>query len=207
MSRRRKVTVGFAVLLVLAGITVWLLRPDRLAQIDSFAECVKAGFPVQETQPPTCNDGRQTYAGPAGTPLPTMEPIQDLDYQVLVEGDSEGTYPAKNQLITTAAAWQAFWKEVHRSISPLPNLIPVDFSQNDVIALNMGPQPTDGYSIRLLSLVTSGGQVTASVQLRQPGKDCRLPTKATGPYYLAMVPKISAPLKYSLTTVTRNCGG
>lgn len=204
---RRKLLIALIILAALITVGVVLFNPIRLALIDSFAECAKAGFPVEQTDPPTCDDGRQTFTGPKGTPLPSMAPVEELEFQVLVEGDSRGTYPAKSQLITSQAQWQNYWLQVHKALSPLPNLIPVDFSKNDVIALNMGPEPTDGYSLSLLSLVSSGQEVTASVQLRQPGQNCGLPPKSTGPYYIALVPKLAASLKFDTATVTHKCSG
>jgi hypothetical protein len=202
---RRKVLIIIAVLALLL-IGGWIIfGPGYFARIDSFKECSNAGYPVSDTNPPTCNDGAKTFVGPLGTPEPPAVAYQTIDFQVLVEGDSQGSYPAKNQLITSQAAWQSFWVSVHRQLPATPNLIPVDFRKNDVIALTLGSKPTDGYTVRLLSLVNAGADFKADVQVRTPGKGCVLPTKATGPYYMAMVPKITGKLNFQVSTVTHDC--
>ena len=202
--KRKFLIILAAAFLAVTG--VWIIfGPGYFARLDSFKECANAGFPVTDTNPPTCNDGSKTFVGPLGTPEPSAVAYQTIDFQVLVEGDSQGTYPAKNQLITSQAAWQSFWIQVHRQLPATPNLIPVDFSKYDVVALTLGPKPTDGYTVRLLSLSAAGADFTADVQIREPAQSCKLPAKATGPYYLAQVPKVTGHLKFQVNTVAHTC--
>ena len=203
MRRKTLIILALIILVILGG---WIIfGPGYFARIDSFKECANAGFPVTDTNPPTCNDGDKTFVGPLGTPLPAAQAYQTIEFQTLVEGDSKGTYPAKNQLITSQAAWQSFWTAVHRQLPVMPNILPVDFSKNDVIAVTLGPKPTDGYTVRLLSLSTTGQQFKADIQVGMPGKGCNLPAHATGPYHLVMVPKITGPLTYEVNTVAHDC--
>lgn len=201
----RKALIALSLLVIIIGLAFWLAHPARVADIDSFAACVKAGFPVSDTNPPTCDDGHQTYTGPLGSPGPSAQPLETLDYSILVEGDSKGAYPAKNQLITTQAQWQSFWREVHTGLPSTPPLIPVDFGKYSVIALTMGPEPTQSYSIRMLSIGRSAQATVVDVELREPAQDCKLPALKTDPYFLAQVPKLDQPPRFETSTATRSC--
>lgn len=49
------------------GVVIWLawLGPERAQSIDSYGKCVKAGNPIQESDPPVCvtKDGKR-FIGP-----------------------------------------------------------------------------------------------------------------------------------------------
>lgn len=199
------IVAGIVAVLIIAFIIIF--HPGTSAAVDSYKECVSAGYPVTSTNPPVCNDGHKNFVGPLASQAPVVEEnIQTLDYTILVEGDSKGVYPAKNQVITSQAAWQSFWRAVHSKLPSLPPLLPVDFSKNDVIALTMGVEPTGSYSIHMLSLVQNGQSYQAVVEYRQPGPDCKLPTLKTDPYFLASVPKLHGPVAFETSTATNNCG-
>lgn len=81
MNSRRTV-VGLIVALVIAVVVIAFLSWDRLRgdddetiAITSFQECVDAGFPVAESDPPQCRtDEGQLFIGPRSAPEPGPEP-------------------------------------------------------------------------------------------------------------------------------------
>lgn len=72
-DERKKLRLAYMALIAAAlvglGIVVWLawIRPaQQSADITSFEECVDAGYPVQESEPPVCvtPDGTR-FTGPS----------------------------------------------------------------------------------------------------------------------------------------------
>lgn len=86
MNSRRTV-VGLIIALIIAVVVIAVLSWDRLrgdeddtVAIASFQECVDAGFPVMESDPPQCRtDDGQLFIGPRATPSPepTTSPTEE----------------------------------------------------------------------------------------------------------------------------------
>jgi PrcB C-terminal len=194
-----------AALLVVALLCTWQFSPRTTTPIDSYASCATAGYPVTDTSPATCSDGTHAFVGPTQAPAPSEAPVTSLSYQILVDGDPGGTYPRTQQVITTQTDWVKYWSAVHAALPTLPPLLPVDFSQNQVIALNEGPEPTNGYSLSVTSVSDSSSGTTVQVTRTTPVPACHPAQVPSNRYLLVLTPKLTAPVSFDITNIPRNC--
>jgi hypothetical protein len=183
----------------------WLLRAYLTHPIDSFQACAEAGYPVRESDPPTCSDGTHTFVGPRGASAGSTAPATTIDYELLVDGDSLGDYAHMQEHITNQADWQAYWRRIHADAGTLPPIIPVDFKVSDVVALSQGQQSSGGYNIRVTGIATSSAGTAVSVTETAPGKNCIVTTAFTNPYYIVKTPKLTEPVSFRITAEEHDC--
>jgi hypothetical protein len=198
-------TYMFAGLLLLVPLSAWLLRGQFTERIDSYAACAEAGYPIAETYPPTCSDGRHTFLGPPSTVGPLSAEETSVPFQLLVEGDSGGNYPQRQEVITTIADWQHYWQTVHAGLASVPPILPVDFASSNVVALSEGPQLTSGYNLKVTSVVTSASGTTVGVTESIPTITCQVTQTSTNRYFIAKTDKLTPPVSFRITTDHRHC--
>jgi len=202
-TRRRLIALVAAGLgLWLAG---WLLRGHPTTLIDSYDRCADAGYPVTDTNPPACTAGATTFLGARATPSPSPPPAVSQAFNILVQGDSGGRYPKGQQIITTPAAWSAYWRDVHSHLSPVPPLPAIDFAAYDVIVLSEGPQATGGYSLKVTGITTSAAGSVINITDSIPTITCRVVLAASNRYFIARTAKLTPPVSFRITTTHRRC--
>lgn len=202
LQRRHIITAG-VILMALLG--AWLLRANLTAQIDSYEQCSRQGYPIRESNPPTCSDGRHTYLGPYITPPPSVEPLTTQEFDLLVNGDSGGSYPRQFRVINNQAEWDRFWVKIHAGLSTMPPLLPVDFADHDVVALSEGPKMTGGYSLKVTGI--SSGQAGTTVHITEsiPTIGCTVTQSVTNRYLIVRTNKLPEPVNFRTTTGNRRC--
>jgi hypothetical protein len=199
---QRLITLAGLAVVVLAG--AWLFEAKFTTPVDSYAACVKAGYPISDTQPPICSDGRHTYSGPRPTPAASVAPADSVAFDLLVDGDSRSQYPKQQEHITTEAGWEAYWGRIHAAVSP-PPLLPVDFRTQDVVALSEGVQTTSGYSLRITSIDRSAAGSSVRVTEMVPTISCPVTQTQTNRYYIVRTEKLTEPVSFRITTEKRHC--
>ncbi len=188
-----------------AAIVVWIARPIETAPIDSYARCAAAGNPITQTDPPVCVIGAEHFVGPASSPTATAPPTNAQPFDLLVAGDSRGAYPRRQEAITSQGAWEQYWRTVHASISPLPPLLPVDFTTSEVLAVSQGRQPNGGYDVKITNIMTSATGTVVDVVETSPAATCHAPAVPTDPYMIVRTIKLPEPVIFRLTTQKRSC--
>lgn len=196
-ARNQQLLVGLVPisLAILAG-ALWPSHPTRVTNFD---QCSAAGFPIQESQPEVCSAYGHSYVGPddgSAVAAAAGGVVQTLPFEVMVEGDSRGNYPKGQEVIRTQSAWQSYWAAVHEAVSPLPPLLPVDFTKYDVIALSAGVVATNGYSLQIggVNIKDGAAQIVAHETL--PGISCVVKPVKTNPYYIVRVAKLPAKVTF-----------
>jgi hypothetical protein len=202
---RRPRTYMFAGLALLVPLCAWLLRAQLTERIDSYSACANAGYPVTQTYPPTCSDGRHTYLGPPSNAAPLSAAQSSVEFQLLVQGDSGGSYPKRQEVLTTAPEWQKYWQAVHAGLPSMPPILPVDFGTSSVIALSEGQQRTNGYNLQVTSVVTGTSGTTIGVTESIPTITCQVAQAETNRYYIAKTAKLTPPVSFRITTDHRHC--
>ncbi len=61
MKKKIIITLSISLIIILAGIIIIFLSKPSQEKIISFEQCVNLGFPVIETYPQQCNDGKTTW--------------------------------------------------------------------------------------------------------------------------------------------------
>ncbi|HVQ44515.1 MAG TPA: protease complex subunit PrcB family protein [Candidatus Saccharimonadia bacterium] len=176
------------------------------ARIDSYAACVAAGRPAAQTTPPTCRDGRHTFVGPTPSTAPQRPAATRAAFDILVDGDTRVALPARGQAhIADHADWQAYWRTTHAGLATLPPLIPVDFAQADVIGASLGPMPTTGYGLKVISIQTTPAGSTVHLSEITPTITCAVAQTVTNRYLIVRTTKLPQPVNFQISTDRRSC--
>jgi hypothetical protein len=202
--RHHHLLAAVIVLVAVAGVSAALIHALDTEPIDSYERCAADGNPIAESYPPVCYYHGHAFRGP-GTIQPLPSPMVSQEFTLLVEGDSHGAYPAKEDFITTQATWQAYWRTVHAGLASQPPLLPVDFTANDVIAISEGKQMTSGYDLAITSITTGeAGSVVAYTE-STPTIGCTVAQVITNRYLIVKTSKLTAPVSFRKTPVKRQC--
>lgn len=197
------VLIGTGLILILLA---WLVRPGGTSPLDSFTQCALAGYSVSDTNPPICAAAREVYLGPVASPTPAQIQLTTQNFELLVDGDSQSNYPRGWQVITTQAGWVKYWSQIHAALPSLPPLLPVDFSQLDVIALSEGHEPTSGYSLKITGIAAGPSGSVVDISESVPTITCSVtPNPPTNRYYIVDTAKLPAPVSFKLTPEPRHC--
>lgn len=205
MQLRRKRVIVIVGIVLIFGLLCWLLQAGLTDPIDSYTSCATAGYQTFDTNPLSCSDGEHTFLGPYLSPLPSEPPVNSVGFQILVDGDSKGKYPQSQVVITNEADWVNYWDHVHAWLPQIPPLLPVDFSQYNVVAVNLGQEATSGYGDEVTEVTTSSVGTVVDVNETVPDTKCKVQSVDTNPYYIVETPVLPTPVSFRITTTKREC--
>ncbi len=103
----------------------------------------------------------------------------------LDRGTMSGIDNPAQQVVRTAAEWQALWAR-HESAKPLP---PVDFSKEMVVAVLLGMRPSGGWDVEVVGVEPGADGLRVKYAVRRPGPDDVAAAVITSPYHFVKVPK------------------
>jgi hypothetical protein len=191
----------------LAAVALTLaFASGRTAQLDSYAACAEAGYPVTDSNPPLCRAGRLNFTGTLRPPEASAPPVSVQALEILVNGDTATSLPAAHQvLINSQAEWQTYWQQAHAGIKPLPPLIPVDFSTASVLAAGLGPKPTGGYSLRFTGVTSGPSGTIAGFTESSPSAGCATTQAVSNRYTVVRTAKLAPPVSFRVTSVKHSC--
>ena len=195
-----------ALSLVVVSLLAIAVRAGTTAQIGSYADCIEAGNPVIDTNPPICRDGSLNFTG-APTPAPKqLAPDINVPFELLVDGDTRAAAPAHRQdFINSQAQWQTYWRQVHASLATLPPLIPVDFSTSSVAAVSLGERSTTGFGLKITGITESDVGTTVDLTESTPTITCSVSQTTTNRYVIVRTAKLTEPVSFRVTTEKRHC--
>ena len=203
--REQKIAGGLlATVIVVTVVASFLFRGTPAAPIASFAQCAQAGFVVSDTNPPACSDGHRSFVGPAA-PVKSLAPGTTLPFELMVEGDSGGNYPAGQQVISSQSAWQHYWVQVHSGLRSIPPILPVDFNTSDIIALSSGREVTNGYNLKVTAVMGSATGTAVDVTFTIPTISCKVANTSSNRYFIAKTQKLTQPVSFRITTEYHKC--
>jgi hypothetical protein len=204
IRHHRRIIIAFG-LAVTLGMLLWPLFGRPTERIDSYNRCAEDGNPVTETNPPICTYGGHGFIGPLIVPKQSTLPTTQVPFEILVDADSHGTYPQHQEVITTLAAWQRYWRTVHASLPKIPPILPVNFATSNVIALSEGRQSTDGYALKVTNVSTSSAGTTINVTESIPTITCVVAPVVTDRYFIIRTAKLPAPVTFDISSVRHHC--
>lgn len=205
--RQRNTALGMLLgVVVVSALATVLFRGTPAPAIASFAQCAQAGYVVSDTNPPACSDGRHAFVGPATAAADASSaPGQSLPFELMVEGNSGGNYPQRQELIVSQSDWERYWKQVHAGLHSTPPILPVDFSASNVVALSNGQTPTTGYNLKITSITSSANGSVVDYTLTVPTITCKVAVTPSDRYFIARTPKLTPPVSFRLTTTYHRC--
>jgi hypothetical protein len=125
-------------------------------------------------------------SAPPKPPAPPMVPT------TIDKGDQSNVEDAKQVVLRTEAAWEAFWKQ-HAPDRKRPA---VDFPTQMVVGLFMGSRPTAGYSIAIVSTIQANGVLTVRYREVLPPRDAITAQVITSPFDLVAVPAFAGDVRF-----------
>lgn len=206
LRQRKWLTVSIIIAIIVIIGCWWLYGRGTARTISSFAECAEAGYPVTESNPPLCRYGNRTFLGPERPETTPSAAISNIDFDILVDGDTHQDIPAHGQaFINTPAEWQAYWRSVHAGLATLPPLIPVDFADTSVVAVSLGAQATSGYGLKITTITADEAGATVNVTETAPTITCTVAQVTTNRYLIVRTAKLTPPVKFRITPDKRHC--
>ncbi len=164
---RRSVDSGKKTPVLLSGKTVQLLAEPESGGT-SIEPVPKAGISHPEGASPP-----QTFAPGS--------------WSGLYGGAEEGTLT-----ISDAKTWANLWNGLSRQPSPA-----LDFSQQQIVGVFIGPQPTGGFSVEITPAVTVlPTAVVVRYRVRSPAAGRTPPEGATSPYALRAIGRTDLPVRF-----------
>jgi len=133
---------------------------------------------------------KPSYEAPTAAGAVTVEPYADGQYAI-------GMDTRKNFRIQSQEELDHIWTLIHGN--ERPSLPPVDFSKNEVLAVFDGTHTTGGYQIKITEVVDSELTRTVHIEHLRPDDSCPVPSVATSPYALVVVPKMRDALRLTHT--------
>jgi hypothetical protein len=199
-----QVLLGSGLLVMVAGLV--LFKAAYTEPIDSYTKCADAGYPIETSDPPVCRAGRHYFTGPraAATPDPAAG-ASAAAFELLVDGDSHGTYPRQEEVIRDQASWQRYWARIHAATGTVPPLIPINFATSDVIAISQGSQPTAGYSYRVTGITTGPAGTAVNITEVTPTITCHVAQMQSNRYFIVGTTKLPEPVIFRTTRDYRRC--
>ncbi len=127
----------------------------------------------------------------AGTP-PADGPT--AAFETIELGDQSGISLEEPQVfrIDSASGWEEFWSRHGADQTPLPDLPPVDFSREMVIAVVDRGEPSGGYRFGITNIAESDGDLVVAVSKQVPGADCIVAAVVTHPFHIVRLAKSDA---------------
>ena len=112
-----------------------------------------------------------------------------------------------NIVARTEGELEVLWDTIYAGQSPRPSPPAIDFNQHIVVARAMGVRPTGGFTVTLTGLLRQSGEYVVQVRETAPGPDCGVTLAQTSPIDVATIARHDDPIKFAVSTATRNCGG
>lgn len=181
-----------------------LLYGTKTEALDSFANCAEAGYPVTDSNPPVCRDGKYYVTGPPASTLPAATAVQSVPFDLLVSAETGTDTPRQQVVIRTQAAWSSWWGKVHAGLN-IPPLIPVDFATHSVVMIIGGPKETAGYGYKITAVSLGKRSSVIDTVESIPTLSCLVIPKRTNRYYIVRTIKLPDPVVFRNTEDRRHC--
>lgn len=117
-----------------------------------------------------------------------------------------GVMQAENLVIRDAAAWSDLWQQIHATVTPMPPVPAVDFSQEMVVASALGSKSSGGYNVLLTDAARDTSGVVVAVQVTSPGAHCAVTQALTQPIDIARLVKTDGAVRFAATQHPVDCG-
>lgn len=144
--------------------------------------------------------------GPASAPSPVPEnsgvlAASAVPFTAIAAGAHSVVSTPVNYIITSDLQLRELWAMTDAE-GPVPN---IDFSNNAVIAVFAGTEPSAGYAVAISSVADTPSARTVRITLTKPGGSCVLAQVATAPYEIVELSRTALPLAHEAAVQTASC--
>lgn len=143
-------------------------------------------------------------AAPAPTiPYTATTTVVSVPFTEVAHGTRSTVTKRVNYVITSPVEFKKLWDMVDAK-GKAPD---IDFSEQSVVAVFAGKEPTTGYSIAVAKVEDRTAARRVSVIITKPGSGCIIRQSMTAPYQLIELPKTSLLLTHQDLVATSSCSG
>ena len=123
----------------------------------------------------------------------TAHAPQTIPFRVIAQG-TESKIDGPHELVArTHGTWQLIWTE-HAGDSPLPT---VDWDREMVVAVFVGPRPTNGYAVEIIDITRRAHDLVVRYREHLPTDQAALSRGGTSPYEIVAVPRDSSYVRFT----------
>jgi hypothetical protein len=105
-------------------------------------------------------------------------------------------------ILRSATEWNNFWDLFSLTIPSMP---PINFNDNQFIAVVDNPQSTSGHSIAITGVQTSSTGVIVQVVQDSPSQNCLILPSISQPFHIITTPNIPGTGSLSMTQKVTDC--
>lgn len=116
--------------------------------------------------------------------------------QKIAAGSSSGISRAGQFAIRDKAAWTKLWAQHTSYIKPAPDLPPVDFSRQMILAAFAGNKSSGGHTISIEQVVQTAKELKVRVAESSPPSGAMTTQAITQPYDIVAVPLSASPVDW-----------
>ncbi len=171
-----------------------------------------AGLPISVTLFVLAACGGEEEVSPEPTPSPQSTPIAPMDgssvtFEAVEMGQRSGVAGSGPQVlrVETEGEWMEFWSQHQASVIPAPELPPVDFSREMVVAVVDQDEPSGGYGFEISAIVVNEGRLDVLVTREAPGPDCVVTAEITRPFHIVRTAKSDLQPQIVISDETYRC--
>src|SRR6266853_500439 len=114
---------------------------------------------------------------------------QTLPIRSLKKGAFSGIREVKQEVVTSAGAWEKLWKQHTQGAGESEKIPAVDFSKEMVVVATMGTKRTGGYAIEIVGVEAKDKTLKISVKKSSPPPDAMTIQALTAPFHFVAVLK------------------
>lgn len=223
MIQKYIVPILVTFLVVATSFGAWVVLSQSgssnvVKDIESYEDCVAAGYPVLESFPEQCNtpNGRNFVRELRDDEKSALEApsesIDSEDIEVLYQGDgSTSTYLEAYpdmfyHIATTRDGLNTLLTELFGGQNTFIQVESVNFDTDMVVFVAAKTQSTQGYTLNIDSLSVQNGSLLVNSTLTKPGLNCSVATALSKPFQLIKVSRSNYDnVSFALSTISKNC--
>lgn len=136
-----------------------------------------------------------------------LESAEKLPFSVIEQGDYQGYGNKETEIIkiTDEQAWQTFWSNLHKNLSPLPSAPLVDFDKDMVIAILDAEYPTPVVNLMVEQVEKNHAKLLVVARREKPVNECMTTMALTQPFVLIRLAKQKEEADLVLNTIDMYC--
>ena len=113
--------------------------------------------------------------------------VDSIPFEIVEQGGSCGILARVEYIITDEQEWETLWIDMHNRRSRVPDLPPVNFTTDTIIAVFQGERVTGGFRITINRIVFNETNFVAYVDERHPGPGEIVTFSLTQPYHIVKI--------------------
>lgn len=185
-----------------------LRRLAATVAVASLAACASGPDPAEDTPRATVPD-----VTPATTPTPTPRPatgdgpvaVRRLRAEPYAFTHNSGFSDSARVIARDDVTWARAWEKVYERSSEVPRRPTVSFADSMVVVVALGERNTGGYGILVDGAARVRDTLAITVRRISPGPRCGTTAALTQPVDIAILPRLTLPVKWVEKAEVTNC--